>query len=350
MEEQFHEFEFRALDNRPGRIIGPVVVYGDRAVGPKGRETMAPGFFENTSDKRIRVNVQHQRDKVLAANGRDLKLRDSETALIAETTLPKTTLGQDTAEDIRNGVLTGYSSQFIPRREEYRQAIRHLLSGIMSGLGVVDVPAYPQSQIELRWEDLIGEEFVWEERQQPLSGTIAYNTPVVNSDRGRQRKELVRPGAFDYVLNDPTREVLLTLGERADRPLASRLAGSLRLENTPEGLKFDVSGLPNTSYVKDFEELLSAGALAYGVRPLYRKPPQEAVGDQPVEEEIPDPDNDGVTINAVNQAVLTGLAIVPRAPRGNPGDIDQSIQKPPVENTEEQRRLLLRKKQELLRV
>ena len=113
-EFRFHEFEFRAgTDDGPGMLTGPVVVYGDEAVGGKGRERMLPGFFKNLDDPKIRVNKQHQRVLALAANGRGLTLRDSATALIAETRLPKTTLGFDTREEIREGILTGYSSQFV---------------------------------------------------------------------------------------------------------------------------------------------------------------------------------------------------------------------------------------------
>ena len=36
----------------------------------------------------------------------------------------------------------------------------------------------------------------------------------------------------------------LRLGERADRPLASRLAGSLRLVDGPDGLAFAIDQLP----------------------------------------------------------------------------------------------------------
>ena len=63
---------------------------------------------------------------------------------------------------------------------------------------------------------------------------------------GRRRKELVRPGAFDFVLRDPTREVLLTLGERADRPLAARLAGSLAVGGWARRIAFAIDQLPDT--------------------------------------------------------------------------------------------------------
>ena len=334
-EFRFHEFEFRAgTDDGPGMLTGPVVVYGDDcAVGGKGRERMLPGFFKNLDDPKIRVNKQHQRVLALAANGRGLTLRDSATALIAETRLPKTTLGFDTREEIREGILTGYSSQFFPRLET-RDTMRVLKEGLLDGIGIVDHPAYPKSTIELR-EFLDYLDAPVEYRQQGLNGQFDYNRPQTIANTGRKRKEMVRPGAFDFVLRDPTREVLLTLGERADRPLASRLAGSLRLTDGPEGLAFAIDQLPDTSYARDFETLLNAGTLAYGIRALYRKPPPEAVAPEDAEEEIEDTADDaepGVTIGAINQAILTGLAIIPRAPRGNPGDIEGATAKVPPES------------------
>ena len=343
-EFRFHEFEFRAgTDNGPGMLTGPVVVYGDEAMGPKGRERTEPGFFTNVDDKFIRAVVQHDRTQQLAANGRGLKLRDSASALIAETRLPNTTRGFETAEYVRDGVLTGYSSKFYPRRET-RDTMRVLQSGILEHVAVVDRPAYPKSTFELRAEDFLAEfEAGPEYRQQGLNGQFDYNRPQTVSNTGRRRKELVRPGAFDFVLRDPTREVLLTLGERADRPLASRLAGSLRLTDSPDGLRFAIDQLPDTSYARDFETLLNAGTLAYGIRALYRKPPPEVIPEDQAEEEIPDTADDaepGVTIGAINQAILTGLAIIPRAPRGNPGEIEGAVAKPPAENVAEARMVM----------
>ena len=96
-----------------------------------------------------------------------------------------------------------------------------------------------------------------------------------------------------------------------DRPLASKLAGSLDLEDGPEALAFRVERLPDTSYVRDFRAQLAAGAAQFGVRPLYRIPPAETVAD--AVSIVPEAGNPGVNIEVVNEAVLTGLAVVSRA-------------------------------------
>ena len=105
--------------------------------------------------------------------------------------------------------------------------------------------------------------------------------------------------------------------------MASRLAGQSSARRWAGRIAhFAIDQLPDTSYARDFETLLNAGTLAYGIRALYRKPPPEVIPEDQAEEEIPDTADDaepGVTIGAINQAILTGLAIIPRAPRGNPG-------------------------------
>ena len=52
-------------------------------------------------------------------------------------------------------------------------------------------------------------------------------------------------------------------------------------------------------------------------------------------EDTADDAEPGVTIGAINQAILTGLAIIPRAPRGNPGDIEGATAKVPAESVAE---------------
>ena len=156
-EFRFHEFEFRAgTDDGPGMLTGPVVVYGDEAIGRKGRERTEPGFFQNVSDTRIRAVVQHERSQPLAANGRGLTLRDSQRMLVAELKLPKTTRGYETREYIQEGVYTGYSSKFYPRRET-RDTMRVLQQGLLEHVAVVDHPAYGKSTFELRAEDFLAE-------------------------------------------------------------------------------------------------------------------------------------------------------------------------------------------------
>ena len=137
--------------------------------------------------------------------------------------------------------------------------------------------------------------------------------------RAGVRKVRVRPGAFRFAIDDETREIQAVLGRTFDQPIGSRLAGTLQIEDTAEALIFRVPTLPDTSYVADFRAQLASGAAVHGVAPLYRIPSPEAVPN--AVSIVPEAGNAEVLIEEVNEAVLTGLAIITRPPRGNAGEV-----------------------------
>ena len=76
--------------------------------------------------------------------------------------------------------------------------------------------------------------------------------------------------------------------------------------------------LPDTSYVRDFRAQQEAGAAVFGVSPMFRIPPSDVVPD--ALSYAPEAAAEGgAIVETVNEAVLTALAIVTRAPRGNAG-------------------------------
>ena len=187
--------------------------------------------------------------------------------------------------------------------------VREIQSAFLPGAALVAEPEYKQATAEVR------------QSGRGLGGRFSYNVPTVLRNRGRKRKQTVRPGAFRFAIQDETREINLLLGRDYDKPLASKQAGTLNLIDTPEGLEFAVDALPDTSYVRDFRAGLSSGAFVAGVAALYAIPPLAVVPG--ATELIPDPDNPDVDIEVVNQAVLTALAVVTRPPRGNPGEVSE---------------------------
>ena len=109
-------------------------------------------------------------------------------------------------------------------------------------------------------------------------------------------------------------------GATFERPLGSRLAGTLELEDGPDALSFRVARLPETSYVADFRAQQAAGSAVFGVRPLFRIPPADVVPG--AVDLIPEPEAaGGALVEVIREAVLTALAVVTRAPRGNPGEL-----------------------------
>ena len=80
-----------------------------------------------------------------------------------------------------------------------------------------------------------------------LRGSFPYNSPAVLSDggrTGRPRKEVIAPHAFAFRVNDPEKEIHLLLGHDFGQPLASKLTGTLKLEDTAKALLLDATITP----------------------------------------------------------------------------------------------------------
>jgi Escherichia/Staphylococcus phage prohead protease len=148
-----------------------------------------------------------------------------------------------------------------------------------------------------------------------LQGRFPYGSRATLSDGGRTgrvRKEQFAPGAFRYSV-EAEQEVHLLVGHSFDRPLASRGAGSLTLEDTPEALVFSASiaaEIMEVSYVRDALSALSAG-LIVGISPGFRIPPQQTVPNaESVEEE--NPAEGRALIRTIHEAILFELSLVAR--------------------------------------
>ena len=301
-----------AVDGR--RLSGVGIRYGDVARLPFGRETFEPGAFGDVANVDVILNVQHDRNRPIARTPATLRLEDGPDALRVAATLPETREADDALALVRAGVLRGLSLEFRAGSAPVIDGVRTVQRAGLLGFGLVDTPAYPGSTVEARVEV--------RQDGDGIEGSFFYDTDTIIADRAetRQRstrKSRVSPRAFEFAIEAPDREINLLLGRRYDAPLASKLRGSLILEDTPTALRFRAETLPDTSYVRDFRAQLSNGAAVYGVQPLYRIPPPETVPN--AVSIIPELGNPGVDIEVVNEAVLTAIALVPRPPRGNPG-------------------------------
>ena len=138
--------ELRTVPDGSRTIEGTVVSYGDVAKLPWGSERFVRGGITWNDDTML--TVQHDRTKALARVGAGLTLEDGPEALTMRATMPNTTLGNDTLELVRAGVLRGLSLEFIPTRTRNEGRVSVVEAARMSGLSVVDVPAYAASVIE----------------------------------------------------------------------------------------------------------------------------------------------------------------------------------------------------------
>ena len=293
--------------------------YGDVARIPHGRETFSPGAFGDVGGLDVRMNIQHDRRRLIArTGGGGLVLTDSPERLSIRADLPETRDADDALLMVQSRILRGLSIEFDSLSERTDGDLRIVDRADLSGIGLVDIPAYPLAIPQVRQDG------------EGLTGSFTYDRDAVIADSGRRRKQRIRPGAFAFALQRPDREINLILGS-PERPLASKQAGTLQLEDGPDALRFRVNRLPQVSYALDFLGLLRAGSIVAGLVPFFLIPPPDVVPDAETEEE--EEGNPGIFRSVVHAGLLTALAIMFRAPRGNPGEISTrgaSPQDPPA--------------------
>ena len=282
--------EYREHDG--GRLVsGPVVNYGSVAMTRRGRERIAAGAFLGLNDAALPVNIQHQQqqaERIATVGDGLLTFTDTPAALLASLRLPDTPVGHRAAAGVRDGKLTGWSSEFVPLMETAENGINTVYRALAVGLGLVDIPAYGDSLVVMN---------------RGGGGRFYYGRDYTSRDRGRQRKERYRPGAFERGFRSG-RDVVLYLRETRRGGVASTAAGSLVLTDTDDYLEFSVEDFGNAEAARDFVALAEAEALDFGVRPLVQVP------DYPdAYTDIPEPGNPDVTIREYRDVILNGLLI-----------------------------------------
>lgn len=112
-----------------------------------------------------------------------------------------------------------------------------------------------------------------------LRGRFPYSAPTVLWDGGRSgqaRKEVIAPRAFAARI-DSGEDIYFLAGHDFEKPLASRSAGSLTLEDSEDALTFEARISPEmraVSYVSDFMAALEAN-LIKGISPGFRVAPTD---------------------------------------------------------------------------
>ena len=103
------------------------------------------------------------------------------------------------------------------------------------------------------------------QRGRVLRGTFPpYGEIATIRKAGRVRKERFAAGAFKFALDDAQREINLLVGHDYGQPLASKLAGSLTLRDSPKALTFEAD-LPKTTWAEDLRAGIAGKAAVYGV-------------------------------------------------------------------------------------
>lgn len=154
-EYRYAAFEFRAADNgsSPGTLAGIAMRYGTVAdLGGGLCERFTPGAFGPDPGRRdVMCNFQHSREAPLGrTGGGGLMLSDGPDALRAELVLPDTRTGQDVAALAARGVLRGWSVEFRALADGFDRGVRVVSGALLTGLAVVDRPAYGDALASLR--------------------------------------------------------------------------------------------------------------------------------------------------------------------------------------------------------
>ena len=124
-----------------GRTLsGRALVYGD--ISPDFRERFEPGAFGDVGT--IPVNLQHDRNLIVAERA---ILSDSPRSLDVRADLPA---GSAALALVKRGTLNGFSIEFHARAQRFEAGVRVVERAALTGLALVDRPAYPGSSAEVR--------------------------------------------------------------------------------------------------------------------------------------------------------------------------------------------------------
>lgn len=146
-EMEFRYVEFRADDNV---LSGTVLRYGDTARIGRYRERFQAASLR-WSDGEVMANIMHDRNQPVARLGSGLTLTDTGESIEARIDVPDTEFGRRALEMVRANILRGFSVEFFASRSKWDVPnTRTIQDARLVGIGLVDKPAYSDSQIEQR--------------------------------------------------------------------------------------------------------------------------------------------------------------------------------------------------------
>ena len=124
-----------------GRTLSGVAMpYG--TIAPDFRERFEPGAFGEV--RGMDLNLQHDPAVVVVVGA---SLEDSPQALSVSATLPD---GSAALALVRRGALRGFSIEFRATAERREAGVRVIERADLTGLALVDKPAYPGAAAEVR--------------------------------------------------------------------------------------------------------------------------------------------------------------------------------------------------------
>ena len=149
-------------------LVGRILVYGDVAALPFGKEMFLPGVFGPIETLDVVLNFAHERARPIArTNGGGLILTDTQEALSLRAELPQSSFADDALSLVRAKVLRGLSVEFSAIRERLVGGVREISKAVLLAVGIVDSGAYKMSVVEARdenrdqWHEKLKREVLW---------------------------------------------------------------------------------------------------------------------------------------------------------------------------------------------
>jgi len=149
------ELRVLAVEGQPTRIVGLAVPYNAQSEDLGGfRELVEPGAFGESlrGGRDLRADVEHDAEKLLARSSKGtLRFEEDARGLVAEITLPDTSLARDVVADIKAGNRDAMSVSFLRKglvAEFARSAegvIRRIKEAVLTGVTITAYPAYVQT-------------------------------------------------------------------------------------------------------------------------------------------------------------------------------------------------------------
>ena len=132
-------------------ISGRVLKFGDiaRVVTDNGiiSERFNKSAFGNLEGADVILNLQHTRNRPIARTPETLKLSVDDDGIQMRAELPDGSGFDEVLELVRNKILRGLSVEFVAKKAAMINGIREIQEAILTGIGIVDRPAYPNSTL-----------------------------------------------------------------------------------------------------------------------------------------------------------------------------------------------------------
>ena len=281
--------EYRAFGSftlRERNLQGRVITYNE--IAPTVNELVKQGAFRFR--KNVTLNVMHRPLQVLAWTANDsLTLKRSAAGIELRSELPHIPAADLAIDQIKRKTLNGLSVEMIVERETRNTAgTRIIEQAELVGVGLVDVPAYPSSTLELR-------------RRSGTStrSSIRKDVPAACECSGLNCSYAeFTDNALDTLVDSfNEKDEILAAYNNFSEPLASKTTNSVRVAKTSSGVTVTIDLPDSDSGMKVLDAIENSGVV---VRPFL---------DRTLSTGTERPLSEGRNVMVYDKAVLRGFII-----------------------------------------